>query len=334
MAILLVKVLDENSLPLNEFFDYNGYCFSNYPVNILDFYEASANTEKLSDIEVVFSDSDGKRIIGWYEKAEVFSKSQMISPFLEGNIKASVSDVVLLDEAQALMSDSGLGIECLLTQQSEVIECEDCRYDEIIKFINRKNHKNVFMRYPFVQIETDQRSRKSVDLTRQYCELLAGNLMDDNCNGIMDIKALEKYAKQLIKLSHKDSDGYYYHSMACYQLGFVKDAMKSIEKAIQLDGEEADFLAQKANILCSMKHFDKAQELYAEAYSIDKEPLYLIYQGRALMFMGQMEKAYKVFDGIEDKVLLEECGIATKIESMDKKWSFSTILKRLKREQI
>ena len=41
-----------------------------------------------------------------------------------------------------------------------------------------------------------------------------------------------------------------------------------------------------------------------------------------------------MFDGIEDKVLLEECGIATKIESMDKKWSFSTILKRLKREQI
>lgn len=334
MAILLVKVLDENSLPLNEFFDYKGYCYCNYPVNILDFYEASENTKTLSDIMVVFTDTEGKKIIGWYLKADVFSESKLISPFLEGNIKAAASDVVLLETACELIWDTWSQNEKLLTKQCEVIECEDCRYDTIINFVTRNNHKNVFMRYPFVQIETDQRSRKSIELTRQYCQLLAGNIMDDNCNGIMDIKALEKYSKQLIRLSHKDSDGYYYNSMACYQLGFVKDAMKSIEKAIQLDGEEADFIAQKANILCSMKYFDKAQELYAKAYEMDKEPLYKIYQGRALMFMGQMEKAYNVFGEIEDKALLEECGITTKIESMDKKWSFSKILKRLKREQI
>ena len=167
-------------------------------------------------------------------------------------------------------------------------------------------------------------------MTRQYCQVLAGNLMEDNCNGIMDIKALEKYAKQLIKLSHNDSDGYYYHSMACYQLGLVRDAMKSIEKAIQIDGEEADFLAQKANILCSMKHYGEAQKLYKQAFLLENDEIYRIYEGRALILMGQMEQAYKIFDSVEDKQMLEDCGIATKLETMDKKWSFSKILKRLK----
>ncbi len=360
MAILLVRVLYENSLPLNEFFDYNGYCYANYGVNILDFYEATAKTEALSDITVVFVNSEGSKIIGWYEKAEVSAKSQTISLFLEGNIKAKASDAVFLEEAVELsdysrsqrISKSVYDVASQSEQTTkpqasqsvqttepkviqpgrsyEVIECEDCRYDLLMDFIRQADYKNVMLRYPFVNIETDERSRKSLEMTRQYCQVLAGNLMEDNCNGIMDIKALEKYAKQLIKLSHNDSDGYYYHSMACYQLGLVRDAMKSIEKAIQIDGEEADFLAQKANILCSMKHYGEAQKLYKQAFLLENDEIYRIYEGRALILMGQMEQAYKIFDSVEDKQMLEDCGIATKLETMDKKWSFSKILKRLK----
>ena len=186
MAILLVRVLYENSLPLNEFFDYNGYCYANYGVNILDFYEATAKTEALSDITVVFVNSEGSKIIGWYEKAEVSAKSQTISLFLEGNIKAKASDAVFLEEAVELsdysrsqrISKSVYDVASQSEQTTkpqasqsvqttepkviqpgrsyEVIECEDCRYDLLMDFIRQADYKIVMLRYPFVNIETDE----------------------------------------------------------------------------------------------------------------------------------------------------------------------------------
>lgn len=327
MAFLLVKVQDETSLLLNEFYDYNGYCYANYDIDLQDFYEAPSSNGEYDNVAVIFMSTLDLRIVGWYKSATISSKIDTVSLFLQGNIKAAASEVVLL--SVPIVPESKEWYCC--GNSYEVIEQEDSRFLLLNSIMNRE-HKNLFKRYPYVHIELDAQSKGSATITRQYCELLAGNLMDDNCQGLHEIKALEKYSEKLIRLDRQDADGYYYHSLACYHLGFVKPAIKSIEKAIEIEGESSDLIAQKANILCSMRYYDKAQQLYDKAFRVSQDELYRVYQGRALILAGRMEQAFEVFDSVSDKQLLEECGINTKIESMDKKWSFSTILRRLKRE--
>lgn len=328
MAYLIVKIEDENSLLLNEFYDYNGYCYSKYEVNLQDFYEASINTRRLDDVTVIFITFEAAKIIGWYSKASVSSEIENLSVFLQGNIKALASDVKLLNTPLDISDENWY----MSNSVYEVIEEEDVRFQILKEKLSKDNSKNIFKRYPYIQISIDPQSRKSVPVTRQYCEIFAGNIMEDNCIGIQEIKALKMYSMQLIELDRNDADGYYYHSLACFHLGFVKEAIRAIEKAISIEGESSDLIAQKANVLCSMKHYDAAQMLYRRAYELSNDEIYIIYQGKALMLEGQMQKAYQVFGQITNKQLLTDCGIDTKIDSMDKKWSFSTIFKRLKRD--
>ncbi|MEI3339735.1 MAG: hypothetical protein V8R80_07125 [Eubacterium sp.] len=100
--------------------------------------------------------------------------------------------------------------------------------------------------------------------------------MNDECQGIGEIKALEQYAKKAVSLNGKDADGYYYLAMACWQLGFRKGWHEGHQKAEQMEPEAADILAQKAALLVSMGHVIPGAELYEEAASRSREEEYLL----------------------------------------------------------
>lgn len=116
MAIMAVKIEDWSSLKMNEFFDFNGYCYglsrsreksSSIGAELEDFYECTVLTDWIEDIPVIFlchdsgkkSDSDhGLVICGWYKQAKICRQVFYPSLFLEGNICARSTDAVLLRE--------------------------------------------------------------------------------------------------------------------------------------------------------------------------------------------------------------------------------------------
>ena len=82
MAILVVRIEDDSTLLMNEFFDYNGVCYGltrsrekndEICINLEDFYEGTVQSECLTDVPVFFvQERDGSWCVtGWYRKAEV-----------------------------------------------------------------------------------------------------------------------------------------------------------------------------------------------------------------------------------------------------------------------
>ena len=107
MAILLIKIDNEATLQMNEFFDYNGHCYAlsrsrekndQVCLPLEDFYDCTVRTEWVSEIPVVFiyGKEDDQRILGWYKTGKIYREILHISMFLEGNIEARATDVVVL----------------------------------------------------------------------------------------------------------------------------------------------------------------------------------------------------------------------------------------------
>lgn len=316
MAILLVNIEDEASMALNEFFDYAGHCYAlscrrdqaeGLAISLHDFYDSTVATKRMREIPVVFCEKKDAaiRIVGWYKKADIYSRSKHISPFLQGNIVANASEVVRLSkpiQIEEIYAD-------FTSQNYNVIEMEDSRYDKLAELVYTEpsqffcGHKieNNFARYPYVHINMDPAAKRNYTNALQYCESLAEAIMNDECQGIFEIKALELYARELINADRNSADGYYYLAMACYQLGLVKEAMKAIERAIRLEKEASDLKALKANILVSMGHYDAAIELYrlaaetliAEAKGADKDEAAEL-EELADQYIGQEKRALSI----------------------------------------
>lgn len=332
MTILIVNIEDKASLALNEFFDYNGYCYGltckreysdNKPIDFEDFYEATITMDSLEDIPVVYvSSKDGNyTVLGWYRNATVYNKIQHPSFFLEGNIIARSCDAFLMPSDR-----NDLVIKCNISDKNyEVIDNFDSRYDILQDYMTKNSRYNVMERYPFVNVAINPNARKSIDVCMGFCEEYAGRLMNNNCLGIAEIKLLQLYSKQAVAGNVKNTDGFYYLAMADYHLGFVKEAIKAAEKALKLEPEASDIIALKAQILTSMKYYDEAVRLFQNAYEISGDKAYLILKGKTFLMEGYMDKAYAVFEEIEDKELLEDFGVHLK--EMDRKWSFSRLKK-------
>ena len=64
MAILVVRIEDDSTLLMNEFFDYNGVCYGltrsrekndEICINLEDFYEGTVQSECLTDVPVSYT---------------------------------------------------------------------------------------------------------------------------------------------------------------------------------------------------------------------------------------------------------------------------------------
>ena len=118
-------------------------------------------------------------------------------------------------------------------------------------------------------------------------------------------------------------DGYYYKAMAEEQLGFVKEGLRSVNRALQLEPDGADIIALKANLLAAMGSYEDAAALYSESFDISGYESYLLVKGRVLLMMGNVDAAYKVFREITDRELLLAAGI--NLKDMEHRWPFVAI---------
>lgn len=335
MAILLVKVERKESLPLNEFFDYNGFCYAisrdrdrqgDSAIKMDDFFEASIKTQELEGITVIFTaEYEGENVIvGWYRSATVFKEVKRPSLFLEGNIVARSSDVVLLPENRR-----DIKVQWQRKDRNyDIVELEDRRYDDLLRKIAAYGGDNAFLRYPYVEAKMIPSAIKSVEACNEACEYYASNLLNNTCKGIAEIKMLELYGKKLSEMAPKSADGFYYLAMAQCQLGFPKKAIKSIEKAIKLEPDASDLIAQKGLILCSMDYNKPAADSFAQAYELSHDESYLLFQGQAYIRAGEIDLGYECLQNISDSSILENAGI--QLKEIDKKWSFSEISKIFK----
>lgn len=334
MVILLVRVENTESLPLNEFFDFNGKCYAisrprdvqeENAIDFADFFEASVKTSKLEGSAVVFVEADGVdgRVLGWYKEAVISKKIIRPSLFLEGNIIASASDVVLLpknsDKFSVSLSDS--------RKLYDVVEFEDERFDILYAMMDSYSGDNAFMRYPYVEANLIGSAIKSIEACNEACEYYASRILNNSCNSIQEIKLLEKYATKLTEMDSKSADGYYYLAMAQCQLGFAKKGMRAIEKALKLEPGASDILAQKGIILCSMGYNEAAADCFGEAYERSHNEQYLLLKGRAYLRADEIDKGYACLKAIEDSAILEEAGI--RINEIERKWSFLDIGKTI-----
>ncbi len=327
MAILLIKIEDEHSLAFNEFFDYNGYCYActrsrtNPDETVIDmtsFYEAAVNTEALLDVPVAFAfvANELATVIGWYQKAEVSAKMHTPSLFLEGNAKAYASDAVWVpEEAQNLTLHWFAG-----EQMYEVIEEEDARYGVLDRYMKGYSGQNQMMRYHNAGVHTVAKVLRDKKACREACERWASLVVEGECQDIRDLKTLEAYAKRLSAREMKNPDGYYYQALACYHLGFVKEGLKQINKALKLEPEASDLIALKGLLLVSKGHMEDGAAHLHTAYEKSDYDLYLFMEGQAYMMAGKVYKAYDCFAMMEDQSLLEEYGI--KPQEMENKWNF------------
>ena len=330
MAILIVKIEDASTLPMNEFFDYDGWCYGltrsrsqsgDRCINLEDFYECTVCSESLTGVPVVFAqERDGQfYAAGWYRDAQVWRDIRRPSLFLEGNVRADARNVCLLTEKERIYRmDCHFGQKCY-----EVWEEHDSRYQPLVDWIRQYGGQNVFLRYDFVDISMDSRVRQDYDACIERCACLAEQMMCDNCQDIRDIKELELCAQQACVLNGKAADGYYYLAMACYQLGRVKKGMKAIEKAARLEPDASDIMAMKANLLVSMGHAEEAAALFHQAWMEEGDEDYLLLEGRAWMFKGQADKAMACFKQITNKEALKDAGI--NLKDMERRWPFINV---------
>ena len=328
MVIFLVKIENEESLALNEFFDYNGKCYAlsksredagGNLIKMDDFFEASVGTKELKDVMTVFTTVDDGRatILGWYKESIVYSELIQPSLFLEGNIVANASDVVLLP------AENRLSYTAWTEKQKgyEIVEIEDARFDDIYSLVYDYKGENAFVRYPFAEAKLIPSALKSKEACNEACEYYASNILNNTCKGIAEIKLLEAYGKKLTEMDSKSADGYYYMAMARCHLGFAKKGIKDIEKALKLEPDASDLIAQKGMLLCSMGHDLAAAECFDKAYEVSHDESYLLLEGVALIRGGELDTGCKKLKEIQDEELLIEAGI--EIRNIEKKKPFS-----------
>ena len=283
-AVLVVQIEQIESLALNEFFDYNGFCYAltckrnhmdEIAIDLEDFYEATVGTSKLEGIDVYFVKQNQGRLFlfGWYQNATVYRRIKHPSLFLEGNVIVRASDVVFMDAPLEILEFAWY----VGSQVYEVIEKEDVRYERLCGVRASYKGKNRFQRFPYLHIVLEKQWTKSFENCILHCEALAASIMEDSCGGIEELAELKAYAKAAAQMNPLDADGFYYLAMACYQLGFLKEAMKAVEKALRLEPEASEIIAQKAAILVSMGYMDAAKELFQRAYELSGDESYLVF---------------------------------------------------------
>ena len=134
MALLAIKVEDSATLPLNEFYDYQGTCYaltrtrdsvSDICIELEDFYDGTVTDETLEHVDIVFV--DGGRVIGWYRDEQVSRRILRPTLFLEGNVTAGSGHVWLLPEK---MRQYELDID-FGSRLYSVIEETDPRYADL-----------------------------------------------------------------------------------------------------------------------------------------------------------------------------------------------------------
>lgn len=325
MAILLVKIEDVHSLAFNEFFDYCGACYAStrsresteeHAIDMADFFDAAVNTETLSAVPVVFvaEEKGTVSILGWYRKAEIYSEIQVLSFFLEGNIRAEAGDCVWLpSEAKTPSLRWAAG-----AQLYEVIEEEDARFRTLQEFMESYAGENQMLRYHTAPYLTELRVMKDPAALRDACAEWAGLVAAEKCQDIRDLKTLEIYARRLAEIDRGDSDGYYYLALADYHLGFTKDGIKQINKALRLEPEASDLIALKGLLLVSRGYAADGAALLHEAFAKSGYELYHFMEGRAYMMAGKLDLAYDCFKQIKEESLQGEA--AVKLKSMERKW--------------
>lgn len=334
MALILVRIEDPMSLLLNEFYDYNGFCYAvsrsrqsreEICINLDDIYEGTIEDTHVSGLPVVFVSTDAEQmpvILGWYREAVVHQKLLRPTLFLEGNIRASIRDAVLLPEDkralyQSILTDSPWAVS---SRCYEIIEKEDYRYAPLMSMISNYQGENACIPAHSTKVSIDPKSRKQYSRCISQCELYAGALMENRIRDIRDILLLKAYGEEAVRYGARNTDGYYYLAMADYQLGLIKDGLKAINKALTLEPEAADLMAVKAQLLCAFGHYTESAELFHKAYEDASEEDYLLEEGRVWMLAGQVEQGYHCFEQITDKELLAAAGI--ELRDFEKKWPF------------
>lgn len=344
MAIMIVKIEDSNTLKMNEFFDYNGRCYAlsrsrfvgeNEAADLEDFYEGTVFSKQIEGVPVVFiaQKEDGQDYIcGWYKNAVVYRDVQRPSLFLEGNIIAKSLDAVLLKNENWMPADKWLVKDYLYFNDKgyAVIEDDDMYAYKLKKLLSSAVNGIWPVRYELYapkmevfQIKKAKTRSESCQICIDFCTKLASRLMDDACEDIGEIKALREYALKAITFDGKCVDGYYYKAMAEEQLGFIKDGLKSVNKALELESDAADIMALKANLLVAYGNAKEAMQLYQESYEISGDESYLLMKGKVMFRIGDVDGAYKTYRKIADKTLLEEAGI--NLKDMEKRWPFVSI---------
>lgn len=341
MAMMAVKIENEASVLMNEFFDFQGWCYAlsasrtshaQECAALEDFYECTVQTDWLDDVPVIFVLE--KQIIGWYVKARIYRKRQMISAFLEGNIKARALDAVLLPKSERIdrvQLDFG-------ERMYEIIEEDDIRYEQLLHMIS-ENTKGIPLRYELVdsfyssdrlrllQLKAGSDQSEAKKMMKEHClercTYYASRVMNDECRDIRELKSMLQYARQAVIYDRDSADAWYYQAMACEQLGFVKDGLKAIERALALEPDADDLLAQKGHLLAAKGDYKAAVDCYEEAWSIVPEDGYLLHIGQTWFAMGNVDAAYKAFGRVKDKSLLEVRGI--NLKDMEKRWPFVNV---------
>ncbi|MDO4616117.1 MAG: hypothetical protein Q4B03_01510 [Lachnospiraceae bacterium] len=331
MAILLIKIEDTASLALNEFFDYNGRCYAVAGVRgeqnkrgfrMEEFYEATRDTERLENVPVFFVTGEGSEavILGWYKRAVITRQIRTVSLFLEGNVEVASADAVLLPEQDRITKTEWQNPG----QLYEVVEQEDMRYEALERLLKKDPKENSFLRYSYAPARLEPKLLKNPDACLQYCGTLAQVLLNDQCRDISEIKLLEKYAEKMKEKRRDDPDGWYYHALACCHLGFFREGIKSIQKALELEPEAADLKALKGMLLAERGYYAESAACLREAYEKNLEEDYLLLEGRVHSMAGQMNRAYECFAAVKDQTLLDSAGIH--LQEMEKRWSFADLL--------
>ncbi len=320
-----------------------------------DFYECTVLTDWIEDVPVVFvcggleaaqgssdeASASGMYICGWYRAAKIHRRVLHPSLFLEGNIEAQALDAVLLAPERHIPADRVFSsAEDLFREKHyKVIEEDDSCHDRVLELVSRTDIAGTPVRYALYDAKIDRAglnragsqtrpATRNASLARyefciDCCETYAARLMSDGCEHIGEIKTLKEYARLAQTFGAKYADGYYYEAMADEQLGFIRDGLKAINKALALEPDGADLMALKANLLAAYGNYEGALEYYTQSYDISGDESYLMMKGVVYFMIGNVDAAYKTYRQIEDKTLLEAAGI--NLKDMEHKWPFVAI---------
>ncbi len=310
MAILAVKIDNWATLRMNEFFDYAGHCWAlsrsrekedAVGAELEDFYEATVRSGHIEGIPVVFIYEN--QVVGWYTSAIVYRYIRHPALFLEGNVCADTRDVRLLKQPTAIE-----GMEFPKNKNYLVIETGDVRYLPLKTLISES--RGPFDVVDYAKTATDSRARNigrkdRVKVLLQKCEIFAGEIMEDRCQGIGTVKGLAELALEVTRMAADNVNGWYYLAMAYYQLGIVRKGLKAIDKAIRLEPDGDDLLVLKGNLLVSNGCFEEALRCYEEACAINPEDSYFITAGRACACMGNPVAADSYYRKVKNPEVLK-----------------------------
>ena len=132
------------------------------------------------------------------------------------------------------------------------------RFDSLTVSVSRQD----------ILTKAKRENKKPLDICIEQCTALAERLMNDEIENIIEIKVLWEYAKLAVTYNSRSADGYYYQAMAEEQLGFVRQGLKSIDKALKLEDDGDDMYALKGNLLMAYGKIEEAVKMYRLANEI------------------------------------------------------------------